>query len=295
MIINKRIHITLALAVTINLLYSASYAQSSNSADKSKDFYLPKSSFSASANSTKKSVSVSQKAGTVKPDSKTISKPVIKEKIKSAPVIKPKVAPVLKPKTMPEIKPKVKTNVAPISKPKTTLEINAKPEIKSNNKVIKPVTSSKTSAGLTNIKTLKQVQQDSLSKLIDLSDLIEQKNKPDVKSTVKQQSIVNKKPLEPVISLSDFIGSFNASYSNTFTSTLYALSSSNAEILSFNSLEGKIYARLYNRKDLYILVHTVNDRNTSVRITPTDGVYNIPNSLVKEVFTDIKRELIVNR
>ena len=134
--------------------------------------------------------------------------------------------------------------------------------------------------------------------------------KPETKPTVKQNPVINtensKIPktnqkatsnaacIDPIISLSNFIKNFNASYSSTFVATLYSLAESKVEIISFNSLEGKIYAKLY-KKDLYVLVNPINNKTTSVRITPADGVYNIPDTLIKVFFSNLINELSIKK
>ncbi|MDD3014183.1 MAG: hypothetical protein PHC34_10820 [Candidatus Gastranaerophilales bacterium] len=184
---------------------------------------------------------------------------------KNTTTIKPEIK--VNTKALPEIKPKI----PPVLKPKTMPEI--KPQITN----ITPLIKSKTTP-------------ENKSKIMT-------EIKPQVKTitTPATRTNITSSVIEPDISLSDFIKNFNDSYSNTFTSTLYALSESKVEILSFNSKEGKIYARLYNKKNLYVLVHPVNDNNTSVRITPTDGVYNISDIVIKEIFKDIKADLTASK
>jgi len=163
-------------------------------------------------------------------------------------------------------KPVIKSTIKPEIKSKIIPEI--KPQIKINNKY----------ASNTNIYRAPK----SGTKTI-------------IKPAINGQMLSNKTEIESVISLTDFVRSFNASYSNTFVATLYALSEAKIEVLSFNSLEGKIYARLYRAKDLYVLIQPFNSKVTLVRITPADGVYNIPDTLVKEFFNNLKIELTVKQ
>lgn len=92
------------------------------------------------------------------------------------------------------------------------------------------------------------------------------------------------------ISLSDYIKYYSYSYADTFTSALSALSTNNIAISSFNSSKGQVKAKVYN-KELFILVAAVKNNETLVRITPTDGIYNISPDIVNNIFQNIKLEL----
>jgi hypothetical protein len=97
----------------------------------------------------------------------------------------------------------------------------------------------------------------------------------------------------PLISLTDYIKVYNAPYTNTFSTTLNALSLSKAEVINFNSKLGKINARVNNWKSINITLQSSDINTTSVKITPTDGVYNISPLLVKEIFNNINKGLII--
>jgi len=119
-----------------------------------------------------------------------------------------------------------------------------------------------------------------------------QKAKPQVKTKMPISIKPEKNPVSnsnKALSLSHYIKNINSSYSNTFMIVLSALSDSKAEILSFNSMDGKIYARLSNHKNLYVLIHPVNSKITSVRITPADGIYNISDTFADSIFEKLDR------
>jgi hypothetical protein len=96
---------------------------------------------------------------------------------------------------------------------------------------------------------------------------------------------------KPNTSLSDHIRQYNYQYLDTFISVLAVLSRSKVAIDSYNTSKGEIKAKLGNGKEVYILVVSPQIDLTQVRITPSDGVYNIPLDMLNRVFENIKVEL----
>lgn len=93
------------------------------------------------------------------------------------------------------------------------------------------------------------------------------------------------------ISLSDHIKQYNYKYLDTFISTIAVLSNSKITITTYNTSKGEIKARLSNNKELFILVTSLQDNLTQVRITPADGIYDIPVDNIKRILNNIKLEL----
>ena len=112
-----------------------------------------------------------------------------------------------------------------------------------------------------------------------------------LKSDTKQAAQVKSKP----VSLSNFIKGYNYSYSDTYVATLAALTSSNVELISYNSSKGTIKAKLSGGKMLYIVLIYSQPKSTQVRITPADGVYDLPDTLIEQIFGNIKLELAENK
>ena len=93
------------------------------------------------------------------------------------------------------------------------------------------------------------------------------------------------------ISLNDFIRSYDKDYSKVFISTLAAVSKMKLGISTFNSSRGEIRAKLQNSKELFIVIHPSDDKNTQVRITPANGIYDIDEDIAREIFKNIKMEI----
>jgi len=90
--------------------------------------------------------------------------------------------------------------------------------------------------------------------------------KPVLKPAVSQI----KKPENTGVSLSDYIKYYDGSYSNTFSSVLAGLTAANARIISFDTQKGIVFAGLSNKKMLFIVVSSIKENKTAVKITPAD-------------------------
>ncbi|EKE04577.1 MAG: hypothetical protein ACD_20C00047G0007 [uncultured bacterium] len=117
--------------------------------------------------------------------------------------------------------------------------------------------------------------------------------KPNIQPLTNQKIITDKKETGTTvnISLSDCIKQYRYQYLDTFISTLAALSNSKINITSYNTSKGEIKAKLGNGKGLYILVNAPQSNMTQVRITPADGIYDIPAETISKLFEDIRIEL----
>lgn len=92
-------------------------------------------------------------------------------------------------------------------------------------------------------------------------------------------------------SLTNHIREYKYRYLDTFIATLAVLSNSKLNITSYNTAKGEILASTITGKELYILVVSPQNNLTQVRITPADGVYDIPADTVKKLLDSIKLEL----
>lgn len=104
-------------------------------------------------------------------------------------------------------------------------------------------------------------------------------------------SPVPEKKISPPLSFSDFVKEYDYPYQETFIACLAALPSSNITVTSYNSTKGEIKAKLKGAKELYITVLQTSTAKAMIRVTPTDGSYNIPVDTVKEFFKNINFEL----
>jgi hypothetical protein len=111
--------------------------------------------------------------------------------------------------------------------------------------------------------------------------------KPPLPGSIQKKIIV--KPA-PVLTLNNFIKSYQKPYMNVYISTLTTLSDTQT-VTSYDSSKGEIKTRLKNGKELYVLVVPFQNNTTKVRITPGDGVYDIPSETIATMFSGINSEL----
>ena len=57
---------------------------------------------------------------------------------------------------------------------------------------------------------------------------------------------------------------------------------------------GVIFANYKNEKPIYITVSKYNSANVMVKITPADGIYDIPASVTDKIYTELNRSLSSN-
>ena len=84
---------------------------------------------------------------------------------------------------------------------------------------------------------------------------------------------------------------FNADYDKIFSHILGILEANEFEVVSFDSKSGKIFANYKNEKPIYVTVSQYNDENILVKITPADGIYNIPSRATNSIFSDLNKVL----
>lgn len=95
-------------------------------------------------------------------------------------------------------------------------------------------------------------------------------------------------------SLSNLIKVYDSSYENTMKSTIISLAAMGISPDSYNTDKGQILAKLPSGQGIFILLVPLGDNSTTVRITPTDGNYNIPLNTVNAIFSDINSNLTDN-
>ncbi len=59
-------------------------------------------------------------------------------------------------------------------------------------------------------------------------------------------------------------------------------------INSYDSSNGQIYTKLPNDRELLVLVVPITQTSCKIRITPTNGVYDIDEDQISEIFKNIK-------
>lgn len=95
-------------------------------------------------------------------------------------------------------------------------------------------------------------------------------------------------------SLADVSQYFKAPYDKVFSHLLSIVDSSDMEVVSFDSESGRIFANYRHAKPVYITVSQYNSTNVLVKITPADGVYDMPQSVIGRIFADLNRSLAAN-
>ena len=65
------------------------------------------------------------------------------------------------------------------------------------------------------------------------------------------------------------------------------------ELVSFDSKSGRIFANYRHMKPIYITVSQYNSENIIVKITPADGVYDIPANITDKIFSDLSKSLAI--
>jgi len=93
------------------------------------------------------------------------------------------------------------------------------------------------------------------------------------------------------LSITNISQYFNASYDKVFSHLLGILKDNNFEVVSCDSKSGRVFANYNGEKPVYITVSQYNSYNVLVKITPADGIYDIPASATDKVFADINKSL----
>lgn len=91
--------------------------------------------------------------------------------------------------------------------------------------------------------------------------------------------------------LSEVSQYFNAPYDKVFSHLVSIVDGSELEIVSYDTKSGRIFANYRHEKPVYITVSQFNATNVLVKITPADGVYDLPASLTGRIFGELNRSL----
>lgn len=86
---------------------------------------------------------------------------------------------------------------------------------------------------------------------------------------------------------------FNAPYDKVFSHIIGIVDNSDLELVSYDTKTGRIFSNYQNEKPVYITVSQYNTDNVMVKITPADGIYNIPVSVIDKIFADLNRSLAI--
>ena len=84
------------------------------------------------------------------------------------------------------------------------------------------------------------------------------------------------------------------SYDKVYSHLLGIIDASDLEVISYDSATGRIFANYKKEKPIYITVSKYNSASVMVKITPADGVYNIPASVTDKIFTGLEKSLAGN-
>lgn len=84
---------------------------------------------------------------------------------------------------------------------------------------------------------------------------------------------------------------FDVAYDKVFSHLLGIVDNSDFELVSYDTESGRIFVNYKNQKPIYITVSQYNSENVLVKITPADGVYDIPASMTDQIFDELKRSL----
>jgi hypothetical protein len=160
-------------------------------------------------------------------------------------------------------------------------------------KVQAPITLQKPVAN----KTISNTSQNSIHKAPAATSL----PKPAVVKTMPQRPVVQTVQKQPVatvvynnISLTSLVKNYKYSYDDTLKSTMVSLLEAGLTPVSYNTDKGQIIARLSSGKEVFVLIVPFGNTYTCVRITPTDGNYNLPMNTINQVFSSIDLNLKSN-
>ena len=84
---------------------------------------------------------------------------------------------------------------------------------------------------------------------------------------------------------------FDIPYDKVFSHLVGIVDNSELELASYDTKSGRIFANYNSQKPIYITVSQYNKENVMVKITPADGVYDIPASITDKIFDELKRSL----
>jgi hypothetical protein len=101
------------------------------------------------------------------------------------------------------------------------------------------------------------------------------------------------KKTESAASLANFTASFKKPYDKVFITAVSTLEKSPITVVSFDTASGRIFCNYRETKSIYGVVESTSSNSTVFRITPADGNYNIPLTIIKSIFQEMEQELSV--
>ena len=114
-------------------------------------------------------------------------------------------------------------------------------------------------------------------------------NLSNIKNIKKGAILPNENQNQTITDVSQY---FNAPYDKVFSHLVSIVDSSDMEIVSYDTKSGRIFANYKHEKPVYITVSQFNATNVLVKITPADGVYDIPPSVTGRIFGELNRSLV---
>ena len=106
---------------------------------------------------------------------------------------------------------------------------------------------------------------------------------------------IKKAPILPddnsKVSVLNYMRYFHSTYQKVFTNLLGILDKSEFSIASYDSGSGKFFCNYQGKKPVYITVTEANISSVVVKITPADGIYDIPAGAVTTIFDELNASL----
>ena len=106
---------------------------------------------------------------------------------------------------------------------------------------------------------------------------------------------IKKAPILPddnsKVSVLNYMRYFHSTYQKVFTNLLGILDKSEFTIASYDSGSGRFFCNYQGKKPVYITVTEANVSSVVVKITPADGVYDIPAGAVTSIFNELNTSL----
>ncbi len=91
--------------------------------------------------------------------------------------------------------------------------------------------------------------------------------------------------------VSSVIQYFGAPYDKVFSHLLGVIGMSDLELVSYDTKSGRIFANYKQEKPIYITVSKYNSYNVMVKVTPADGIYDLPGTVTEKLFSNLNNSL----
>lgn len=111
------------------------------------------------------------------------------------------------------------------------------------------------------------------------------------KPVVKTVPVVKQEPPKTQVSLENLVKNYKNSYADTLKSTIVSLNMMGIKTTSYNTQKGQIIAKLPSGKEIFVLIVPFSENQTSIRITPANGEYNLPMDIINEIFSAVEDNL----